>query len=293
LQKVINSDDLHFDADRFLTRLIEVNALRLGARIQCPVCTRHNWYELNALEYQLKCRFCLSDYPAPVQSPKEILWTYRAHGPFANSVAQGAFSVLFTLNCLSGRHERGVTPLFSYTARKGSQELEADLTCLYRQSAWAVRRTDIVHAECKSFGGFQAKDFQRMKALAREFPGSALVFATLADSLGSASTRAIRSIALAERKKRLNQQVWNRVIVLTGTELFSTDRIPRCWEGKSGLFDTLSKTHQDYSDLASLADATQQLYLGMPAWHEWSEAEWKKKHDARAGRKHRGTATSA
>ena len=35
----------------------------------------------------------------------------------------------------------------------------------------------------------------------------------------------------------------------------------------------------EWSDLFSIADATQQLYLGLPSWHEWSEVEWKKKHD--------------
>ncbi len=51
LKKVIADDGLFFDSERFLEGLLESNALRLGARIQCPVCTRHNWYELNTLVY--------------------------------------------------------------------------------------------------------------------------------------------------------------------------------------------------------------------------------------------------
>ena len=62
LKQVIDYDRLFFDAERFLEGLLQANALRLGAKIQCPVCTRYNWYELNKLEYNLRCRFCLSDF---------------------------------------------------------------------------------------------------------------------------------------------------------------------------------------------------------------------------------------
>jgi len=283
LKQVITADSLHFDGERFLETLIKASALRLGAKIQCPVCTRHNWYELDALRYQLRCRFCLSDFDAPVHSAKEIIWTYRAHGPFASSVAQGAFSVLLVLKFLSGSYDRGVTPLFSYSAKKGDQELEADLTCLYRPSNWRAVRTQVVHAECKSFNSFKRVDFDRMKVLAHEFPSSALIFATLKDSLSPAEVVSIRTLTQAQRRKRLSGQASSPVIVLTGTELFSSRGAPECWRGKGGLYDKLGENRGDRSDLTSIADATQQLYLGLPSWFEWAEAKWEKK---RARRKH-------
>lgn len=283
LKKVISLDDLHFDSERFLERLIEASALRLGGKIQCPVCTRHNWYELDALKYQMRCRYCLSDFDAPVHSPKNIEWTYRAHGPFASSVSQGAFSVLLVLKFLSGRgtHDHGVTPLFSYTAKKDGQELEADLTCLYSPSTWRMSRTQVVHAECKSFNGFERLDFERMKLLACEFPGSALIFATLKESLSPAEIVAIKAMAKSERNKRFRGQANNPVIVLTGTELFSSNGAPECWREKGGAYDKFSENRGEWSDLFSVADATQQLYLGLPSWFEWSEAERNKKHTRR------------
>ena len=36
LKQVIASDDLFFDAERFLERLLEANAVRLGARVSMP-----------------------------------------------------------------------------------------------------------------------------------------------------------------------------------------------------------------------------------------------------------------
>ncbi|MBI4006736.1 MAG: hypothetical protein HY356_08700 [Gammaproteobacteria bacterium] len=277
LKKVIADDELFFDSERFLEGLLESNALRLGARIQCPVCTRHNWYELNALGYKLVCRFCLSEFEPPVKSPKNIEWTYRAHGPFASSIAQGSFTVLLTLKFLGGDHDRGITPLFSYKAERDGKVLEADLTCLYKRSTWRETGTHVVHAECKSFNLFEQRDVDRLKDLAVAFPGAVLVFATLNESLDKTEIKIIGSLARAERRKRLRGMPYSPIVVLTGIELFSSRGLRECWNGRGGLYDQFHERSFDYSKLPSLADATQQLYLGMPSWHEWSEAERKKR----------------
>lgn len=282
LRKVIVDDELHFDGERFLERLLESNALRLGAKIQCPICTRHNWYELNALEYELICRFCLSEFQPPLKSPKNIEWTYRAHGPFAGLIAQGSFTVLLTLNFLGGDFNSGITPLFSYTAEKEGKLLEADLTCIYKPTTWRESRSHVVHAECKSFNHFEQRDVNRMKELAGAFPSSVLVFATLNNSLQSSEIKIISSLARAERKKRLRGLQNSPVVVLTGIELFSLRGVRDCWEGRGGLYEQFHKKNFDYSKLPSLADATQQLYLGLQSWHEWSEAEWTKRRQKKS-----------
>lgn len=277
LKKVIAEDGLHFDGERFLERLIDSNALRLGAKIQCPVCTRHNWYELNTLEYELPCRFCLSEFKPPQQSPKDIEWTYRAHGPFASSIAQGSFTVLLTLKFLGGDHDRGVTPLFSYIAQKNGKVLEADLSCLYQRSTWRPTHTHVVHAECKSFNRFEKRDVERMKDLSEVFPGAVLVFSMLNESLQDDEAKLIKTLAQRERKKKLSGQPYSPIVVLTGVELFSSRGGRDCWDGRGGLYEQFNTHHFDYSDLPALANATQQLYLGLPCWHEWAESESKKR----------------
>lgn len=278
LNQVIKSDRLHFHAERFLERLLEANAVRLGVKVQCPVCTRHNWYELDTISYELHCRFCLSNFSPPLKSPRTIEWTYRAHGPFATSSAQGSFTVLLTLRFLGRDHmDQGITPLFSYKAEKDGRMLEADLTCLYKASTWREAKTDVVHAECKSFSGFDKKDLVRMKDMSNAFPGSALIFATLKDSLGKQDIKMIQPFVLAERKKRLRLKIYSPVIILTGTELFSSHGFLDGWKGKGGLYDRLSERSHELSDLSKLADATQQLYLHFPDYYDWSEAEWKKR----------------
>jgi hypothetical protein len=282
LRQVIKSDKLFFDDERFLERLLEANALRLGAKFQCPVCRRYNWYELNALEYELRCRFCLSDFSAPLKSPRTIEWTYRAHGPFAGSIAQGAFTVLLTLKFLGGDLDQGVTPLFSYTAEKDGKLLEADLTCLYKSSTWRETRTYVVHTECKSFNRFEPKDVKRMKMLAEAFPGAVLIFSTLNNELQESEVKLIQSLTVAERKKWLRGKPNSPVILLTGTELLSSHGMMDCWKGKGGLYDQLSRRSFEMTELPVLADATQQLYLDLPSLFLWSEAQLKKRAQKKA-----------
>tara|TARA_R110002096_G_scaffold101316_1_gene223996 strand:+ start:1312 stop:3510 length:2199 start_codon:yes stop_codon:yes gene_type:complete len=277
LKQVIEQDGLFFDADRFLEGLLESNALRLGAKIQCPVCTRHNWYELDGLEYELECRFCLSSYQPPLKSPKQIEWTYRAHGPFVNSIAQGSFTVLLLFKFLGADHDRAITPLFSYTAAKNGRKLEADFTCLYKSSARRDLTTYVLHAECKSFNRFDLDDISRMKLLAQEFPGSGLIFGTLNDSLNPEETEIIKAFALAERDKKLRGKPYSPVIILTGVELFSLHGLSDCWSGKGGLYEEFDKRTFEYAEPELMADATQQLYLGLPSWYEWSEQKTKRK----------------
>lgn len=276
LTKVVQTDKLLYSAEHLLENLINANGLRLGTKIQCPVCTRHNWYELNVLDYHLKCNYCLSDFTPPLCSPNGIKWAYKAHGPYSYSVSQGAFSVLLTLNFIKGDFDQGITPLFSYVAQKDGKTLEADLTCLYKHSTWHETGTFIIHAECKSYNKFERKDINRMKELAVAFPGSALIFATLKNELDESEIELIRKLAVEERKKMVNGKPNSPIILLTGTELFS-DILHDKWGEKGGLFRELSKRRHELKNLQTLADVTQQLYLSLPSWFEYYEDERKKR----------------
>ena len=107
-----------------------------------------------------------------------------------------------------------------------------------------------------------------MHDLSSVFPGSVLVFATLNESLETAELKMIEALACTERKKRLRGVPYSQVVVLTGIELFSSRGFRECWEGRGGLYEEFHKHRFDFSDLSSLADATQQLYLGMQSWYK-------------------------
>jgi len=162
--------------------------------------------------------------------------------------------------------------------------LEADLTCLYKPSTWGDRGTYVIHAECKSLNRFERRDTERMKELAIAFPGAALVFATLNGELQESEVKLIRSLAVAERKKRLHRKPSSHVILLTGTELFSHD-IGENWRKKGGLYERFSQGSFELTKLDVLADATQQLYLRLPSYFEWLNTEWEKRRQRQARRK--------
>ena len=182
----------------------------------------------------------------------------------------------FSLKLLGGEFDQGVTPLFSYVAEKHKKRLEADLTCLYKPSTWRETGTYVIHAECKSFNRFENIDIARMKELSAAFPGSALIFATLNSVLQEQEMKLIQKLAVSERKKKLGGKPNSPVILLTGTELFS-HHIADNWEKKGGIYAQLSQRSFELTKLSVLADATQQLYLNLPSWSEWSEAEWQKR----------------
>ena len=155
--------------------------------------------------------------------------------------------------------------------------MEADLTCLYKRSTWRDGGTYIVHAECKSFNYFEKRAVDRMKDLAEAFPNAVLVFSKLSESLNKHEIMRIGALARAERKKRMRGVAYSPVVILTGIELFSSRGFRDCWKGRGGLYDQFHERYFDYSELPKLADATQQLYLGLPSYHRWAEAEYAKR----------------
>ena len=65
------------------------------------------------------------------------------------------------------------------------------------------------------------------------------------------------------------------VVVLTGVELFSPWRIDDTWKGLDGVRKQLADAgHVRLDNLWALADATQQIYLGLPSRSEELRRKW-------------------
>jgi hypothetical protein len=76
---------------------------------------------------------------------------------------------------------------------------------------------------------------------------------------------------------RENRRTRAPVILLTGTELFTPHYLQESWKSKGGKRAALVEPgHVDLAHLPTLADLTQQVYLGMPSY-DWSEAKWKRR----------------
>lgn len=251
---------------------VQRGIFKLGLKTKCPNCQRSSWFAMAALKDELDCPKCLSSFSAAGNVDQgRNGWFYRTAGPFSvPNFADGAFSVLLTLEALAGSSasSRRTTSIPSFEATApGKMDLEADLAMFWRDGSYGDETAGILFGECKSYGLFKSKDFQRMRYLAEMFPGAILVFSTLRESLTKAEIAALTRLAKFGRKYWKADRPVNPVLILTGTELLTWKRPPRCWT------DDQQKKFRDVQTILDHCNASQQIYLGLPPWQEsWHAA---------------------
>lgn len=262
--------------------LIEKGFFRLGLRLQCPHCLRNSWYTLESIRDSFTCPKCLDTFNA-VGNLDSSIWSYKTTGPFSvANYAEGAYAVLLTLDFLD-EHKlttMRITPTTSFVAEAHDKKnLEADFAAFWQDSVYGEKNDGLLFGECKTYGKFKDEDFERMRYLAKTFPGAVLVFSTLRKSLTPREIKSITSIAKKGRKYWKPEQPINPVMILTGNELLHDFGPPYCWE------DSIKKKFNYVTGLLSVCDATQQIYLDLPSWHtEWHE-KWEKKRQRRLAKK--------
>lgn len=272
LKRVCRSDEV---ALTWLGIMTDRRVLRLGARIQCSHCDQNNWYPLDDLSRELECERCLQEFHFPLSQPPQYPWAYRAAGPFAVELyMQGSYTVIFAIRVLwdlSG-FDKGLTWAPSFNLRRDhGVDLEADFAAYWEDQGSQATRKRIVLGECKSFNEFGESDIERMKALGREVPGGVLAFCTLNQGLSGDERKLIGELA-REQWRRYPDPSANRVLVLTGSELFSEVGIPYCWENMEGKFAEYRNRGSLRHDLESLCNATQDLYLDIDTSEEIQRA---------------------
>ncbi len=311
IKKIAAARPIQIDLHQLAQRYTEAKIFTLGLEVLCPVCTQRSWYALDAADYEVQCPKCLSSFRLPIHNPSgELKWAYKSAGPFTslpdgddeatdaspNPEAQwayrslgpfaapkrggGAYSVLLTVNFLSDYHRPATTTALSFTA-KGHDEkaLEADFMMFYRNAAYWERRTEWVFGECKTFNKFRQRDIDRMQLIADSFPDAVLVFATLSDDFSDAEKALLLPFVKAYRPYGKLDRPRHGVLLLTGTELFSTFGPPSCWKDKPGKGKEWADARRPLSSLLELCNATQTLYLGLEPWSvEW-QAEFARRRE--------------
>jgi hypothetical protein len=183
--------------------LLTKGIFKLGLRVQCTHCLRHSWLALPNVRDSLACTRCLNTFPA-VGNIDGATWSYKTTGPFSvPGYADGAYAVLLTLDMFSNHKMSTMrtTPVVSFAAQApNKQNLEADFGMFWQESLFGETRNGIMFGECKTYGRFARKDFDRMRHLAQNFPGAVLVFSTLRKSLTPKEISGIAGIAKAGRK---------------------------------------------------------------------------------------------
>ena len=290
----------HIPVDRLAKWLVESNIVRLGLDVTCPKCRQRSWYSLTEATYELVCRQCLESYRLPSESIKEMPWAYRGAGAFGSKVEvvvretvksvsiegeatveadvgtgsttitranipdglQGGLTVLLLLHALSADMHPPLTPLLSFNASKGNEPFEIDLAVLTRHIRSGIHQDDVVFTECKSFHGrFERRDVRRMERY------SVVIFATLRRELDEQEKRLLIPFAKRGRIPLSATRLRNPVVIFTSNELFSWSGPRGAWRELGPPFSHYDREHGDDRVFVSLADATQQLYLGLPSRH--------------------------
>jgi hypothetical protein len=139
-----------------------------------------------------------------------------------------------------------------------------------------VSSPHLIIGECKSFNRFEARDFGRAEEAASLFPGAVLCFCTFNEELDKQEIKGLTKLAKQGRKRMDVGKQMNPVLILTARELFS--------EFKMTAFYSMYGDQAEYArhvymrdDMQELCEFTQQLYLGMPSYHEVMEEKRRKK----------------
>jgi hypothetical protein len=256
---------------------LERSVFRAGLRVQCPICTYYNWFDVDEISYKPNCTRCLKEFGLG-QSPDNLRsyqWFYRVIGPFAApDYVRGGYAVALTLRCLAERHESELT--WSTGLELKELDCEIDFAGWYRRgSVFADKERDepaFFVGEAKSFArsAIARESIDTLRVLGERFPGVFLVVSTLKPiaDYSTEELELLKGLAMWGRARHVSGKPRNPLIVLTGMELLSDRGISHTWrtDGTAGS-KFAHHSHQDLTDLYQLAESTQQLYLGLPPFY--------------------------
>ncbi len=259
-------------------RLIHKNIIQFGVELKCTSCNHKSFYSLKDVNDILRCNICQNKFYVPAENPDSISWAYRGIGPFSkNNRSEGIVSVLLTLRFFRiSMHPEGLTSLMNFViTNKEKTQNEVDLSLFYKKYKNGFNKPDLFFCECKTENDFKKVDIQRMERLAKLYPGSIMVFATLKPQLNQSEISLISAFAKRYRKG-ISERPSNPIMILTSNELMSFI-----------VYDEKIKhliiPHLNFSDeIGHLCDVTSQHYLGLPSYstlvHERVEKLMKKKY---------------
>lgn len=254
--------DNDIQARNVLSQLTHTKSLQVGLIIECTQCDHSNWVSLEKLDEQIECERCLEKFRFPAGTPPKQQWAYRTVGPFAvENYMQGSYTVLLAILAVSQIGlSSDVTWSPSFRANKqGLREHEMDFGLLMQDGVVAGGAITTIFGECKSYWEITERDIQTANVVRRNFPDSLYCFAFLKEHLKEEEKDLLRDFVKSgwsEPGQRMAQ-----VIVLTGKELLTRERIPRCWEEEE--FSDGEKPSHPLKDCHQLSLATQRLYLDL------------------------------
>jgi hypothetical protein len=268
---------------RLYNYLLSKGIFRHGVKAQCPRYQRHSWFPLDEIRDSLTCPRCLNAFPA-VGHLDSATWSEKTAGPFSvpnPNYADGAYGVLAALTFFDDRkmHTMRTTSVLSFTAEAPDKKnIEADFAALWQEPLYGDKSQGLMFGESKTYCQFTPKDFDRMRFLAKTFPGAVLIFSTLRKSLPPQEVVGLTRVAKAGRTYWKAERPINPGLMRIRTGLLDFEGPPYCWQ------EPLRTRFDRVTGLLQLCNVTEQIYLGLPLWEsEWHD-RWEKRRLRRAAK---------
>jgi hypothetical protein len=270
------------------------NVIRLGLETQCPHCKAKNWNSLTAVDYRVTCERCLKPYDFPQAALREHNrnWTYRVVGPFSvPDYGRGSYSALLALRALD-RYRSGTDRMTFATAMNLSLDgiqTEVDFIAWHGEERMQEthRPPQLIIGEAKSLGQgelINASEVAKLKTVAAKLPEAVIVIAVLRDHFTTAEKKILTKFVAWGRRVNVYGEPTNPVLLLTSHELTMGHHLSSTWKALGGRHAKFAD-YEHSRTLFNLADATQQIYLGMSSFHQARDEHWKKRHAVRKGKK--------
>ncbi|MDO8399004.1 MAG: hypothetical protein Q7T45_14400 [Bradyrhizobium sp.] len=276
-----------------LVKFTAANIIRLGVETECPHCSAKKWSTLTAVDYRVVCDRCLKlfEFPEAGLRDHNRNWTYRVVGPFSvPDYGRGSYSALLALRVLS-RYRSAMDRMTFATAMNLSFDgIDREVDFIAWHAGERMQEThrppQLVIGEAKSFGqgeSITSSELAKLRQVVTKLPEAVIVIAVLRDHFTPAEKKMLTSFVKWGRRVNLYGEPTNPVLLLTSHELMMDHYVSSTWKelgGKHAKFADYNNTRT----LFNFADATQQIYLGMPSFHLERDNYWKKRHARRLAR---------
>jgi hypothetical protein len=204
-------------------------------------------------------------------------------GPFSvPDYGRGSYGALLTLRLIArfnSSHDE-MTFATAMTLDFDGRQVEVDLFALRRDERHdLVVAPEMIIGEAKSVGKGQlikARDLAQLKAAATKLPGAIIVISVLRDHFLPAEKRILESFVKWGRRLNAEREPTNPVVLLTSNELMFDFHLSTTWEhlgGEHAKFGNYECTR----NMRAVADATQQIYLGLPSFGELRRSQLEKR----------------
>jgi hypothetical protein len=266
------------------------NVIRLGLETECAHCNAKNWSTLTVVDYRVTCERCLKPYDFPQAALREHNrnWTYRVVGPFSvPDYGRGSYSALLALRVLDQFRlgEDRMTFATAMNLRFDGIQREVDFIAWHSEERMheTHRPPQLIIGEAKSLGPGElitTSELAKLKTVAAKLPEAVIVIAVLRDHFSAAEKKILKRFVEWGRRVNVYGEPTNPVVLLTSHELTMDYHLSSTWKELGGQHSKFADFEHSRT-LFNLADATQQIYLGMSPFHKAREEYWKKLHARR------------